>query len=117
MKYTSTEYKVTDSLSALAFASWSFAVWLLAFKYWQTAYEMNYLFRIHDDKLISKKTSLYKLLNGTALILTLAAVICTVWVDTPEFTNIGTEKLVSASICYTGVLLTVSLLIDAIRRL
>lgn len=83
MEYTSIEFKVTDLLSALAFASWSFAVWLLAFKYWQTAYEMNYLFRIHDDKLTSKKTLLYNLLNGAALILTIAAVICSIWVETP----------------------------------
>jgi len=43
------DYDAVKYISALAFTAWLAIIWALSFKYWQTAYELNYLFRMEDE--------------------------------------------------------------------
>ncbi len=45
------------------FAAYSESVWLFAFKYWQTSFELKYLFRMESRERVLKQTKMYMVFN------------------------------------------------------
>jgi hypothetical protein len=50
-----------------AYASWGFGYWLLCFKYWQTSFELSFLFMMRDEERSRKHRIIFIAMNGFAL--------------------------------------------------
>lgn len=52
-----------DYIGMVSLICWYFACWTLCFKYWQTAYEINFLFRLKTEQLVQHHKRIYIAVN------------------------------------------------------
>jgi hypothetical protein len=55
--------------------AWSFGIWILGFKNWQTAFEMDYLFYMVDSRRTERHRKIYLAMNTVILSLVIASAV------------------------------------------
>ena len=103
-----------STLPAFGYSLWSLAAWFLTFKYWSTAFELRYLFRMESDERKKQHNRLYCGLNTIPIIMIIAFFVYTIislWIFDTEL------AIRSNFITYAVAIFTMCVQIDAMRRM
>lgn len=94
--------------------SWQLGMWLLCFKNWQTAFEMDFIFRFVDEARMRAHNKIYMAMH---------AVILTIVVSSTVISTVATIKfwvqisIIGSILSYLGVTLILCLFVDSMRRM
>lgn len=101
-------------LGAASWALWLCGIWTLAFKYWQTAYEINFLFRMKTEALVKTQRRIYWTSNIVGYSINSLPIIAYSFCMYNLDPAAGFSMLLLA---YGGQIYILCFLIDAMRRM